>query len=69
MTKESEVDLIQEVSRARGKPHPSSYWSQSDRYKVRGADDLFLDHFRARKEPKQIGLKSQPLVSQPSSNI
>lgn len=31
MTKESEVDLIQEVSRAQGKPHPLSYWSQSDR--------------------------------------
>ena len=47
-------------------PYPTAKWQ---RCKVRGADDLFLDHFRLRKEPKQIGLKSQPLVSQPSSNI
>ena len=31
MTKVSKVDLIQEVSRAWDKPHPLSFWGQSDR--------------------------------------
>lgn len=31
MTKESKVDLIQEVSRARDKAHLLSFWGQSDR--------------------------------------